>query len=308
MKLKQADAKTAPAASQENPQATGFLPLDGLLVITDKETKKPVIKNRKIDEDHVAQLSKSIEESGLDVPLIVWNGGQPGKLVEVRGKKVEYNVVVAGFHRRRALLTLLERNPKRFKELFPNGIPVVVKGGSLADALATTVRENIARKNCEAKELLPLMKDLRDVHNWSQKVIAKSVGVSEATVSQIFKIEEVLGEEATDEVLKKGVSITDAVKAADKVRKGKATKEEAVAEVKAKTQSKQDSGRERAEKRVSVKTIWAITKVLPKMNQGLKIILLERALQYLAGETDTLPREYRVDVSKLAKASDKLKK
>lgn len=309
MKLKSPDAKTAPAASQEI-TPTNRVPLDGLLILTKPDPKNPakknpVINNRPVDEEHAAQISKSIEESGLDVPLIVWDGGEPNKVVKTKkGIEMPFNALIAGFHRRRALHLLLERNPKRFKELFGEGVPVVVKSGSLADALSTTLRENMARKNPEAKELLPIMHDLQENHKWSQKDIAKSVGVSTATVSQILSIKD-LGEEGVDEVLKGGVSARDAIKAAGKVRKGESSKEEAVSEVKAKAKQKADSGRERAEKRVSAKTIWTITQGLPKLNQANKIILLTRAIQYLAGETDTLPREYRIDLSKASKADPK---
>lgn len=271
------------------------------------------IKHRELDREWVSTLSKDIERNGLDNPLFVWNGGgDKGKQVELdNGKVVPATFLVAGCHRRAALRELFKRNAERYKELFPEGVPVIVSGGEVKDALARHLRENVQRRDMPAEQVLPVIRRMRDDYGMKQKEIAKSIGKSEAWVSQIFDIEETLGEEGAEEVSKGGVQLSEAreaarkVKAAKKAGKPTSAKEE-LQKVKAKASLRKAKGKVREDKRVSAKKVWARYIALPKMNLGAKLGIAEAAMGYLAGDEEyDLPAELSADVEAETKKSKK---
>lgn len=96
---------------------------------------------RPINLKHVEALMESISVLGLITPLTV----------DIEGR------LLAGGHRRAALLSLAEAEAKHFKNLFPNGIPVrVMEIDSKEDevnALQIEVEENTQRKNFTPTEI-----------------------------------------------------------------------------------------------------------------------------------------------------------
>lgn len=262
----------------------------------------PDIKYRELNEGHVNELYNSISRSGLDTPLTVWNGGSAkGREVDIPGKgKRPATFLIAGLHRRAALKRLLKDDKKRFDELFPNGVPVMVKSGEMQDFLALQLRENILRQDMSLKQIYPIMKRLRKEFDMKQKEIAKAIGKSEAYVSQVFDSADTLGDAETDEIAEEGGTVTDARKGAKKVKElikgGKnkeAAKKEVVSSIKAKLKAKKASGRKRDDRRVSAKQLFKRYSALPKgMKTGEKIVLLENILGYLAGDENyALPEE-----------------
>lgn len=121
-----------PGNSDSENQA--FLSLDSILDRHGGDT-------RPINLKHVEALIESISVLGLITPLTV----------DIQGR------LLAGGHRRAALLSLVENDPKLFRQLFPNGIPVrVMDIDSREDevnALQIEVEENTQRKNFTPTEI-----------------------------------------------------------------------------------------------------------------------------------------------------------
>jgi hypothetical protein len=270
------------------------------------------IENRDIDKEHVDFLRESIEKSGgLDVPLIAWDGGNPTNMMKVMidGSKQQLpaTFLIAGFHRREALKKIRKDDSAKFKKLFPEGIPVKVAHGSLEDALLTQLRENVARVNPTAAEVLPFIKRLID-GGMKRSAIAKRIGKSPAYISQVMSIEEELGDEASEDLKKGDIDLAEGVKAANKVKKGKLSKSEAREEAKRKTKAKKDKGHSRADKRHSLKKLKAAYDALPNLGMGKRIQVLEGIIEYAIGESDDLPDQLEIeDEEKKSKKKKKSK-
>lgn len=294
------------------PFAEGTLTRVPLRCIVDhddiKETSRP------LDKDWVVDLSRDIERNGLDTPLLVWNGGSKGKMVQLEGgKKIPASFLVAGGHRRAALRALLKRNQNRYRELFPDGIPVIVRSGDMQDVLGAQLRENVQRKDMPAEQVFPVLKRLRKEFGLKQKDIAKLIGKSEGWVSQVLDIEETLGEEAVDDMKKSGLKLSHAREAARKLKEAKKQGKKvdgkaALAEMRERQRKLKEKGLTREEKRVSSKKVWSRYCSLPKMNLGAKLGIAEAALGYLAGDDEfELPEELQQDAeveSKKRKSDD----
>jgi ParB-like chromosome segregation protein Spo0J len=258
-------------------------------------TKHPDMTYRKLDKDWADELSADIENNGLDTPLTVWNE-EGDTQVKIAGELHPASFLIAGLHRQEALKRFRARNEKGFSKAFPDGIPVNFRTGDMGDALSAQLRENVQRKDMEPGEIFPVLIRLRDEFDMKNKEIAKRVGKSPAWVSEMFSIEENLGEEGVEVISKKGVTMSDAKKAARKIKKlKKAGKKANVSEVlkkaKDKGKKKKAKGRERADKRASAKTLYKRYVALPKMKMNDKIDLLENILAYLAGEEDDIPED-----------------
>jgi ParB-like chromosome segregation protein Spo0J len=283
------------------PQLVSFVPLEHILNSDEvKETYRP------LDKGWVEELAMSISRDGLDTPITVWDGGPDVQAVKIDGKEVTPSFLIAGNHRRAALKKIRKEQPDAFKAKFPNGIPVIRRSGSLKEALCAQLRENAARKDPSAEDLLPLMIRLRDEFKMNGKTIAASIGRSTSYVSEVFNVEKELGEEGKEAVLKGELSAKHAIKAAKDVKEarksGKTVDVKAVvAGAKAKTASAKASGRERDEKRMSAKKIWKNYKALPGRTVGQKLVLCEAGLAYLSGETDKLPSELKKSDDKASK-------
>ena len=221
-----------------------FVPLDNLVA-------HPEIHNREINKDHVQMLKESImrEDHGLDTPLLIWNGGDPAMEVELPNeKKIPATFIVGGGHRQKALRAYRKEDKEGFEKKFPKGIPCHMINGDLKDALAAQLRENAARENPTGEEILPFVTRLKEEFKMKNTKIAKAVGRSDAWVSEVLDIGKHLGSEATQKVIKGEIGLSDAIKGAKKVKKGKATKEDAIADAEEKTKK---IGRASCRERVS---------------------------------------------------------
>lgn len=275
-----------------NPGAILYVPLNHLCL-------HPEVKNRAINTDHVKALADSIKANGLDTPLLVWSGNEkPGAMMKIKSAKdpVPGCFVVAGFHRRGAIRQIFKEDEETFKKRFPSGVPVKYITGTLGDALAAQLRENLNRLEPEVGEVVPFVVRLHEELKMKGKEIARKVGKSEAWVSQMLNINKNLGKEGVDAVAKEGASIRNAVKGSKDVQKGKSTKEDAVSKIKDKTAKKKAGGKAAQElKRASAKTIHARYTALPTMKTGERLNVLEEALAYLAGQSDELPEVLQGD-------------
>jgi len=257
----------------------------------------PEIIYRELNTDWVKELSENIAQVGLTVPLIVWNGGgEKGAKMKVGEETVPASFLVAGNHRRAALKALMKTNASRFKELFPDGIPVMVIGGELSDVLTAQLRENVMREDMSPEQVFPVLekllaKEANGGCGMRQKDVAKAIGKSTGWVSQILTIKEELGDEGVTALKKKEVGLAEAREAAASVKKdkkaGKPTDAKAALnKVKEKAAARKAAGKVREAKRLSAKVLWKRFLALPKMNLGEAKAILESALGYLAGDDD----------------------
>jgi ParB/RepB/Spo0J family partition protein len=265
---------------------------------------------RDLNQDHVTALTDSIRKNGLDTPLTVWDGGDKYPTMLDGAKEVPSSFLVAGLHRRAALKRLNKEDPEAFAKKFKNGVPCVVKSGSIQDMVCLQLRENIDRLELAPEEILPKILRLRDEFQMKGKQIALAIGKSPSFVSNIFDIETQLGKSGLKEVLEGGIAIRDALKAADEVKKAKKSGESvdadaAVSKAKAKTSSRKEQGREREEKRTSLPKIWSRFKALPTLPDSQAYEILRKGVQYAVGERDALPRELRKDSEKESKTEAK---
>lgn len=248
------------------------------------------LPNRPVDKAHVKSLVAAIEADGLLQPLIVWNGGSDGgeSMKLGSGKEVAASFLIAGRHRRDAILAIKAASPEKYKELFPNGVPCVVRGGTTNEAIISQLQENLQRKNPEASEVLPLILHLRDKGEMKGKAIAAAIGKTPAYVSQILSIEESLGEEGVAEVAKGGVKLRHAIEASSAVKKDKkAGKTVDVKKALASAKTKSAN----TERRVSAKVLYSRYQALPRTNLGEKLTILQETLAYLAGASDEIPTQ-----------------
>ena len=111
------------------------------LVFLDKISGRPEGDTRPLNQEHISELVNSISVLGLISPLTV---DQNYKLL-------------AGAHRRAALQQLSGENPKRYSELFGNGVPVRIMDFDAethpVDALQVEVEENTQRRNYTVAEI-----------------------------------------------------------------------------------------------------------------------------------------------------------
>lgn len=103
---------------------------------------------RELNEQHVQELMESIEILGLISPLSVDREG----------------TLLAGGHRRAALVLLAEHNPEYFSEHFAEGVPVyrldLLAEEAPVEALQVEIEENTQRRNYSAIEIKQAAKRL----------------------------------------------------------------------------------------------------------------------------------------------------
>ena len=265
------------------------------------QTDEKQIGNRPIDKDHVAALYDSIRSSGLLQPIVVWNGGDKENSrseVEIDGavQTVPTAIVIAGFHRLKAIVRLSRKDPEAYASLFPNGVACTVRSGTLQDVLSDQLKENLLRKSLDNSDSLIVMKRLRDEFKLSNVQIARKIGRSEAYVSEVFSIEKNLGEEGATALSKKQITLTDALKASKKVKEarkaGKAVDaKQEIDKAKEKRKNLADKGKQREARRVGAKALYKAYTKLPRTATGNKLVILEATLAYLAGESENPPTE-----------------
>lgn len=264
----------------------------------------PKIKNRNIDKAHVTDLQSSISKDGLDTVLFTYAGEKEDSTMKLGEESVPANFLIAGFHRRDALRALKKSDPKRFAALFPGDmIPVRRFHGTVADAIALQLRENVARKDPEPQDLFPQLLQLRDEFKLKSNVIAKHIGKSEAWVSRMLNAADELGEEGTEAISTGAIGVDDALKIAEDSKRAKKAgtplskeeKSEKIGKAKTKKAARVASGKVRAEKRVGPKALLARYKAIPRVGHARRTEILEAVLSYLAQESDELPTELQKD-------------
>ena len=92
-------------------------------------------------EAEIDRLKEDIRRRGLLQPLVVRPVGD-GKYE-----------VIAGFRRFLALRKLRSEDPERFKELFPRGVPVMIREVSDRDALMISLSENLMQRTMSEEEV-----------------------------------------------------------------------------------------------------------------------------------------------------------
>jgi len=153
-----------------------------------KEIKPRAEDTRPINEDHAITLMESIKILGLIEPIVTDKDG----------------ALLAGGHRYRALEILLNQNPDKFKEHFPDSeIPVRRMNFSIeedkARALAIEVGENEHRRNYSADEIRTVAERLEKAGYKRIKgrkgkgdkplmpVLSAAVGLSKRRINEILK-------------------------------------------------------------------------------------------------------------------------
>lgn len=295
--MKIASKSAAPAA----PVApTQYVPLDNIV-------NKKELKYRALDSEHVDSIAASIIANGLDTPLTTF-AEKADSMVRIKGAEepVAATFLVAGNHRRAALMKVRRENADVFKKRFPNGIPVVHHVYTIPEAMFAQLRENIARKEMTAEEIFPVLEQLSsEPYNLSGKDIAKKIGKSTAWVSQHLAVNEELDDETKTEVNEGKIPVGAARKLASEVRaERKAGKTVSKEEIRSKAEAaknKAASGAQRAQgedRRVSLKKLFgrytAVTTKL-QLNVGRKLILLTNMVEYSLGQKTKLEPELRTD-------------
>lgn len=92
----------------DSPQAEAFIEVTNLTITLAQIRDRASGDTRPLNPSHVEELAKSISLLGLIEPLVVDN----------------QNRLLAGGHRRAAILQIWEEQPKAFKQHFADGIPV----------------------------------------------------------------------------------------------------------------------------------------------------------------------------------------
>ena len=299
MKIKDQSASKEKSTITVAPSA--FVPLAQIVNSDD-------LHYRKVNPEFAKELAADIEANGLDTPISTWGGGEEQTQVKIGADVVDAHYLVAGLHRRAALIQFSRNSPEAFKKRFPNGIPVIHRLGSVADMLALQVRENVQRREMQPEEIFPVLKELSEDHGLKNREIAKKVGKSDAWVSQMLSVNEVLDPETQKEVMEGKIGVTKAAKLASGIKKDiKAGKTVTKSDIRARAAEVKDStaGRERSEKRIGAGKFWARYQSLPTLNTGRKLVLLENALRYLANDTSKLEPEWRTD-AKASKVTQKV--
>jgi hypothetical protein len=137
------DANAAEEVLQKQQSASQLIPLSAI-------GDRPGGDTRTLNPSHLDQLVESIAVIGLITPLTVDRN----------------YCLLAGGHRKAALIRLASDNPERFAELFSDGIPVRVMAidGDVdtIDALQIEVEENTQRRNYTAAEIREAARKLEE--------------------------------------------------------------------------------------------------------------------------------------------------
>ena len=137
------DGIAAEEVLQKQQSASQLIPLSAI-------GDRPGGDTRTLNPNHLDQLVESIAVIGLITPLTV---------------DCKYRLL-AGGHRKAALIRLANDNPERFAELFSDGIPVRVMAidgeVNAIDALQIEVEENTQRRNYTAAEIREAARKLEE--------------------------------------------------------------------------------------------------------------------------------------------------
>jgi len=252
------------------------------------------VQYRPVSKTRVDEYVNDIAKNGLLHPLTVWDGEADAMQVGTgsRVKEIDPCFLVAGKHRFEAIKKLKRTDKAAYDKQFPEGIPLKFIQGDLKVAICAQLRENVHREKLKMDQILPTVKRLKDKFGLRQNAIAIKIGKSTAYVAQLLSIGKSLGDEAEDAIIAGDLSVQEALKAVKEVKAGK-DKSEVVDSAKKKTKEKKASGKERAEKRISLKEGYRRFEALPRMATGTRFQLLQKLVQYCVGESNSLPKELK---------------
>jgi len=148
-----------------------YVPLEKLDV-------SPYNARQRIDHDTVHRLYLNIYRHGLLNPLIVTPPEKEG------GKYL----VVSGRLRLEALRKLKAENPARFKSLFPEGVPCVVRDLSPQEALVLSLSENIRRGTMSKEEVGAAIERLQTEFGLSREEITRELQLVSSEIDSILRV------------------------------------------------------------------------------------------------------------------------
>lgn len=138
----------------------------------DKIRPNPNQPRREMSQEQLKELAMSIKEYGILQPLIVTKVEKETE----RGQDVEYELV-AGERRWRA--AQLAKVPR---------VPVIIKDNSKRVKFEMALVENIQRENLNPMEMAMAFKRLYDEFGLKHEEIAKRVGKSRPTISNLIRL------------------------------------------------------------------------------------------------------------------------
>jgi len=235
----------------------------------------PNIIYREHSEESIKSLSVDIAQHGLLQPLVVWQDKESAFLIAGKGRLDAIRLL----------------SSSKMNAMFKEGVPAMQISGTIDDARAAMVRENVHREDMAPGDILPTLNQL--LEGRQQKDVAKLIGKSASWVSGILSIAKELGDEANEAIKDGDISVSQAAKAAKEVKEGKTTKTEALAKARTKTKAMKDAGKEREDKRPSLKVLWNRYKGLPSkgLTTGARMRILLGIVEFSVKETEELPAE-----------------
>lgn len=138
----------------------------------DKIRPNPNQPRKEISQEQLKELAMSIKEYGILQPLIVTKIERETE----RGQDVEYELVAGERRWRAAQLVKVPR------------VPVIIKDDSKRVKFEMALVENIQRENLNPMEMAMAFKRLYDEFGLKHEEIAKRVGKSRPTVSNIIRL------------------------------------------------------------------------------------------------------------------------
>lgn len=281
---KKSAPKKAPAKSEAELAAqlpTEHLTLAQTFLLADD------IPYRKVNKGFVTELAESIKENGLDMPVVLWNYGDPEATAKVGTKTLPVRGVLAGRHRWQALKLFRKTDKEAFLKMFPRGrVPFRVFGGNKEEAIALFCRENLQRFPLTVRELIGPIIQLKE-SGLSDAAIGSRVGKSKAFVNHLLTVKDQLGDEVLAQVADGTLTFRDARDLAMAKRKGKNIDED-LEKAKQEGLKKKAAGKQRI-LRQSLKASWEAYTSMPSKKSSVRIELLEAMIQYQLKLTEELP-------------------
>jgi len=142
----------------------------------------PYNVRREVDEREVRRLTESIASRGLQQPLVVMPSEELAGVYEV----------VIGRRRLEALRRLAREKPERFRELFPQGVPCIVREFTPKEAILASLVENLQRDNLRDDEVAHAFRRLEAEHGMSLEEAARAIRVNIAKIRRALEIAEAL--------------------------------------------------------------------------------------------------------------------
>lgn len=159
------EAPAAPAAAAD-PAAPVRIPIAAIRIKAGFNARHPFVD----DDPDLDDLRTSLQLHGMINPILVFQTDED--------PEAPY-LVVAG-----------ERRLRAARSLGWTEIPATVRRGTMAQAEAVMLAENLHRKDLTLAETATGYRRLQDHYGWTQAQIATYVGVSQSWVSSILKIAE----------------------------------------------------------------------------------------------------------------------